>query len=302
LKKLKIFIFALLIVLLFSGVKSGASSEFSILPGIEMPEGYKFAKGLDFNYGGEHFQILGIVRSDIDNWFDAFSEIMICREVDGVGEVLSSYDLESGTTSSPTAISIEYKNFTDNDGEVALIGVETFTGGNDPVISCGLIVYQFQKDGELKEVFKSLNGSPALKEITGDDDYEVVVYTEYWPSVFVHVDVIGYANEVYMWSDGSYILYNKPVPSLYEDLKKSSYETYKGLKSGEIKRDEHRNGIDIMVAVAEYLIACLKGGEEELLDEFWDSEGEYLEKTLPEELVKVIKTDFYTEEGREKFK
>lgn len=268
--------------------------------GMEIEEGYTVFSQVDFVQDENHFRIVGVGEEEQLRGFKTFERMDIYLVENGSLKLLNSHIIETEDFG-PIATSIRTEDI-NGDGKGEII-VDTYTGGNDVIASAGLYIYEFNTDGTLTELFGTPFGAPTIDDVDGDGVSEVITYNEYWPIVFAHVEVFTFPEEIYTFDGNKYEISVETFPEFYEEYKEDAYEYYQGLKSGKIGEDAtFGEGHNMLSAVAMYLIACLKSDDVESVERFWQDERDYLNDALDEELFTTIKSDFYTDEGRERFK
>jgi hypothetical protein len=175
-------------------------------------------------------------------------------------------------------------NFQDlqNDGRKQVL-IKTNTGGNNPLASSGLFVYNMNVEDSL-ELIKYLDfGDPEVMDINNDGVDEIVVKDYYW-GIMTHIDVINFVKDIYAMEKGELVRRNSAYEDFFDEkineAKKEYDETKSKIQSGiKIRPTEY----PLYSEAVEIAVNYWSKNDGDNLKKFWDEEYSYLKSNLPED-------------------
>lgn len=159
--------------------------------------------------------------------------------------------------------------------------VKTDAGGNDPVVSGGMYIYDTKDGFKLMRYIDA--GNPQLTDVNKDGLNEILVTGSYW-GIMPHIDIINYTSEIISLKDHQLKKINHESAEYYDAIIKESLNKYfekkRAINAGEsVKGAEY----PLYKETVSIMINYTAKGDASGLTKFWEEEKEYLRRQLPEE-------------------
>lgn len=161
--------------------------------------------------------------------------------------------------------------------------IYTDAEGIDTVASKGMLIYNssFQNNINLVKYFDS--GKPVVSKLNGNEQYVIMTYDNYW-GIFTFPDQITYLKDIYTFEKDSLVIVNDQYKYIFEnqsaDLRKK-FDKYKyEINSGRKLQEKQYPLYKEMVGI---FLNMLSINEIDNINDFWNSEKEYLVKHLRED-------------------
>ena len=169
-----------------------------------------------------------------------------------------------------------------NDGRKQVL-IKTNTGGNNPLASSGMFVYNMNIEDSL-ELIKYLDfGDPEVMDLNKDGVDEIVVKDYYW-GIMTHIDVINFVKDIYVMEKGELVRRNSAYGDFFDGriskAKKEYDKTKSKIQTGiKIRPTEY----PLYSEAVEIAVNYWSKNDSENLKKFWDEEYSFLKSNLPED-------------------
>lgn len=250
-------------------------------------------KEFDVRYNSPR-KIYNIVKEDVNN--DGNREIFVLSILKDTADKFSSYynfdmvevfslDRSSEkyvkilTDTVDYSTEISFENIPKDESKLILI--KTNTGGNDPLNSEGMFVYQMKDSANIEMLKYFETGSPEVKDLNMDGNKELIILDQFL-GLMPQVNAVSFIREIYTMKDNKLILSNEEFPEVYDKKISELIDNYNSLKK---KVEMGMQPMDLSYPLyretAEIFVNYYSKGDMEGLKKFWDKEKESLKKNIP---------------------
>lgn len=179
------------------------------------------------------------------------------------------------------SVACDYRDLQNNGWKQVLI--KTNTGGNNPMASSGMFIYNMSGKDSIKLVKYLDYGDPEIKDINMDGKKEILVKDYYW-GVMTHIDVINFVKDIYVMENGELMRRNSAYGDFFDEKINEAKKEYDKTKS------EIQSGIKIRPTeyplyseAIEIIVNYWSKNDGDNLKKFWDEEYTFLKSSLPED-------------------
>ena len=179
------------------------------------------------------------------------------------------------------SVTCDYRDLR-NDGRKQVL-IKTNTGGNNPLASSGLFIYNMNVKDSLELIEYLDFGDPEVMDINKDGVDEIVVQDYYW-GIMTHIDVINFVKDIYVMEKGELVRRNSAYGDFFDEkineAKKKYDKTKSKIQSGiKIRPTEY----PLYSEAVEIAVNYWSKNDGDNLKKFWDKEYFFLESNLPED-------------------
>ncbi|HRI84387.1 MAG TPA: hypothetical protein PK536_02955 [Ignavibacteria bacterium] len=228
--------------------------------------------------GNREIFVLSVLKDTSDKFSSYYNFDMV--EVFSLDRAKEKY-VKILTDTVDYSTEINFKNLSNSKDK--LIFIKTNTGGNDPVNSEGMFVYQMKDSAniELMKYFEA--GSPEVSDF-GNQGNNVIVVKDQFLGVMPQVNAVSFVKEIYTLQDNKLVISNEKYPEVYDKKINEITEEYNSLKR---KVETGMQALDMSYPLyreaAEIFVNYYYKGDTQGLRKFWEQEKESLKRNIPQD-------------------
>lgn len=230
------------------------------------------------NDGKDEMIVLSVVKNEPNpKHFDYYNfDLIQVFKINGSGD---NYERIMSDTVD-YAVSAEYLDL-GNTGKTQVV-IKTNTGGNNPVISKGMFIYNI--NGRTVELVKYFDaGNPEITDINNDGKKEIIITESYW-GVMTNVDVINYISDVFVMENNALVRKNTDYKDYFEKSVSELKDKYENMKASFIEGKKPKpSEYPLYKEAVNIAVNYYAKQDPQSLKAFWDNENAFLQKNLPED-------------------
>jgi len=237
---------------------------------------YKIEKEDLNNDGNKELIVLSILKDTINKFNYYFKFDMI--EIFALNDVKTKYEkIFSDTVDySDTCI---FQSLANNNLKQILI--LTNAGGNDPISSEGMFVFNMSNNSKIYLVKYFEGGAPYIDSLNQDGKKQVIVQDRYW-GVMPRSESIVYESEINEFENDSLKVKNSEFGEFYDKKIKVLKEKYYGSKKkSEMGMQPNDMSFPLYREACEVIVNYFAKEDMKGLGSFWNEESSFLKSKLP---------------------